>query len=636
MTSIPKVSTTSAPIANEELEKLRSIFPQFVKDGDIDFDALKAWFEKERLTSSYEKFGLRWAGKQIAYDAIRIPSVGTLTPHPEESIDWDKTQNVFIEGDNLEVLKLLQKHYREQVKMIYIDPPYNTGKDFVYKDNFTEDRSDYYERTGQTKDGIKMVTNAESNGRYHSDWLTMMYPRLFLAKNLLRDDGVIFVSIDDVELHHLKMIMNEVFGEENFIAQFVHKNNSSKNQAKLVSVSTEYFLCYSRNLALLRGSKEWRIEKKGAQDIVKLFEKLKREKVSIADIEVEIKQMYQRPKYAHLSRWNKVDEIGVFVDADLSREGGAKDYTIRNPHTGVDCVIPERGWGKSLLELQRLQSEDLIWYGDPDTPPRMKEYISEENLSVPDNFWYFDNSVDTRWIKENFDSLVFENPKPLEMIRQIVQMAVEKDESGIILDFFAGSGTTAHAVMDLNAQDGGNRRYICVQLPEATDKDSEAHKAGYQTIADIARERIRRAGAKISKGDVGFKSYHLAPSAYRQWHQMLSDETTPEKYLEQQKLFTERPLIDGYDPKMVVYEIALKEGYDLHATVSQEKIGNISYWTVRGGDRRIIISFADTLSYKDIESLEMNRERDLFVCLDSALTDTVKINIMRNWQVKTI
>src|SRR3989338_7954850 len=243
-----KVATTSEPVLTESLMKLREVFPQFVKDGQVDFAALQAFFDKEGITAGPEKYGLSWAGKSRALQALRAPATGTLTPQEKESKDWDKTQNVFIECDNLEVLKLLQAQYRGAIKMIYIDPPYNTGKDFVYKDNFTEGVSDYYERTGQSKDGIKLTANLESNGRYHSDWLTMMYPRLFLAKNLLKDDGVIFISIDDNEVANLRLIMNEIFGEENFIATIVwQKKYSPQNDATYFSDMHDYIVCYARH-----------------------------------------------------------------------------------------------------------------------------------------------------------------------------------------------------------------------------------------------------------------------------------------------------------------------------------------------------------------------------------------------------
>src|SRR3989344_1410687 len=242
-----KVATTSEPVLTESLMKLREVFPQFVKDGQVDFAALQAFFDKEGITAGPEKYGLSWAGKSRALQALRAPATGTLTPQEKESKDWDKTQNVFIEGDNLEVLKLLQAQYRGAIKMIYIDPPYNTGKDFVYKDNFTEGVSDYYERTGQSKDGIKLTANLESNGRYHSDWLTMMYPRLFLAKNLLKDDGLIFISIDDNEVDNLKKICDEIFGEENFIGNVIWNSTKSVTNTALISVSHTYNLIYAKD-----------------------------------------------------------------------------------------------------------------------------------------------------------------------------------------------------------------------------------------------------------------------------------------------------------------------------------------------------------------------------------------------------
>ncbi len=284
-----------------------------------------------------------------------------------------------------------------------------------------------------------------------------MEKRLNLSKELLVRDGVIFMSIDDNEVFNLKLLSDKIFGENNFIGQLIPQNNSSKNQAKLLSISTEYILCYAKDKELLK-NQAWRIEKRGANDIIHLFTKLKKMNLPIEEIESEIKDMYKRPKYAHLSRWNKVDNDGVFVDADLSREGGAKNYTIINPSTKEKCIIPPRGWGKSYEELINLQKSKLIWYGNPDTPPREKKYISIEENSVPDSFFYFDNATDTKLIKSIFGSLAFENPKPLEMIIHILKMIPKKDAK--ILDFFAGSGTTAHAVIALNNRDNGNRKFI--------------------------------------------------------------------------------------------------------------------------------------------------------------------------------
>lgn len=284
-----------------------------------------------------------------------------------------------------------------------------------------------------------------------------MKKRLELAKSLLSKRGVIFISIDDNEFTQLKLLCDMVFGQDNFLSMLIHKNNSSKNQANLLSISTEYMLLYKGTKDGLRGIK-WRVPKKGTRDIALLFNKLKKKRLPLDEIETSIKEMYSRPKYAHLSRWNKVDEEGVFTDADLSREGGPKDYTIINPTTGNPCMVPPRGWGKSYEELLKLQEENRIWYGDEKTPPRLKSYIDEENEVVPDSFMYYDNSVDTRLIKSMFGELVFENPKPVEMIKNIVRMASKSNS--IILDFFAGSGTTAQAVLEVNEEEQGNRQFI--------------------------------------------------------------------------------------------------------------------------------------------------------------------------------
>ena len=259
-----KVKNASVNTGNENLDKLRRVFPQFVKENKIDFEALNKFFKDEEIVAGEEKYGLNWAGKSNAFKLIRTPSVGTLTPQEKESKDWDKTENLFIEGDNLEVLKLLQKHYREKIKMIYIDPPYNTGKDFIYKDNYTANVSDYYEKTGQSKNGIKMTTNPESAGRYHSDWLTMMYPRLFLARNLLKEDGVIFISIDDNEVANLRLIMDEIFGEENFVSITVRVSNSAKNNVNQISVTHEYTLVYIKNKE--KSNKNWVVKKRNYKE----------------------------------------------------------------------------------------------------------------------------------------------------------------------------------------------------------------------------------------------------------------------------------------------------------------------------------------------------------------------------------
>ena len=582
-----KMDGKTMDIVAENVGKLKKMFPEaFTEDGSygttkdtkIDFEVLKELLG-EYVNDKDERYSFTWNGKSKARMIAQMPSTGTLRPCKEESVDWDSTQNIFIEGDNLEVLKLLQKSYHKKVKMIYIDPPYNTGNDFVYKDNFKDNIKNYKEITGQVDgEGRNLSNNPETSGRYHTDWLNMMYPRLKLARNLLKDDGVIFISIDDTEVSNLRKISDEIFGEENFIAHFIHKNNSSKNQAKLVSVSTEYFYCYTKSKECFK-EVEWRLRKKGAEDIARLYDKLKIEGATLDVIESEIKEMYKRPKYAHLSRWNKVDNIGVFVDADLSREGGPKDFTIINPETGEKCLIPNRGWGKSKEELENLQKNNLIWYGSPDTPPRVKEYINPDDVSVPDNFWYFDNSVDTRWVKNEFGSLVFQNPKPLEMIKSIIEM-VGPNENELIVDFFAGSSTTAHALFELVISDKIKRRFLLVQLPEKLDDTEKMKKDNKDAIqflqqnnlpvnlAEISKERIRRAAAKIKEenpdydGDLGFKVFKLDSTNIKPWEVDFDmTERTLEDFISNIK--TDRREED------VLYEILLKYGLDLTLPIDE-------------------------------------------------------------------
>ena len=332
----------------------------------------------------------------------------------------------------------------------------------------------------------------------------MIYTRLKLAKDILSDDGVIFISIDDNEVDNLRKCCDEIYGNQNFIAHIIHKNNSMKNQSKYVGISTEFVLIYAKDITVLNEKQgSWRTKKKGAADINATFNKLKDKGLPLDIIREEIMEMYSRPKYAHLSRWNKVDDKGVFKDADLSRSNGPKNYTIINPHTGKECPIPNRGWGKSYEELLRLQKEDLIWYGDENTAPGMKSYLTEDSESVFDNFVFADTASDKKMIDKMFGRAVFEFPKSMEMMKQLISLCAK--ESDVILDFFSGSATTAHAVMKLNAEDGGHRKFILVQLPEKTDEKSEAYKAGYKNICEIGKERIRRAGKKI-KEDAGLKA----------------------------------------------------------------------------------------------------------------------------------
>lgn len=601
-----KVATTSSDIQLDNLAKLRSIFPQFVKDNQVDFDALQAFMQKEGILAGEEKYGLSWAGKSNAFRAIRTPSTGTLVPQKEESKNWEETKNIFIEGDNLEVLKLLQKHYTNPglIKMIYIDPPYNTGKDFVYKDNFHQGMADYYEQTGQTKGGIKMKANTDKSGRYHSDWLTMMYPRLFLARNLLRDDGVIFVSIDDNEVANLRQIMDEIFGEENFIGSFVWKRRaSSAMAANNFSLDHEYVLVYRKNA---------------------LFNFLGVNKDFCN---------FSNPDNDSRGRWT----LGDLTVGMTRAQRPNQYYDLINPETGLTYKPnPNRVWAYIPSSMEKLINEKRVYFPNSASKrPMIKRYENElKDKNNPISSWMNKvglNSEGGKAIKNIFDTLIFDYSKPVSLIHELVKATTEKDD--IIFDFFAGSGTTAHAVMALNSEDEGNRRCISVQLPEFTEEGSEAHKAGFTTIADIARERIRRAGEKIIIGDIGFKSYKLTSSNYRRW-QNLTEENDEEDVIKQSKLFLEKPLVDRYKEEDVAYEVLLKEGFDLNS-VESKKNNSLTYYHVQDGEKELIITFAPKLSLEEIESLNLS-DTTILACLDSALDDTTKINISKNFKLKVI
>lgn len=478
-----------------------------------------------------------------------------------------------------------------------LDPPYNTGSDFVYRDNFAMSSEEYADELGQTDEtGNRLFKNTDSNGRFHSDWCSMIYSRLTLARNLLSDDGVIFISIDDNEMDNLRKIGDEIFGESNFIAHIIHKNNSMKNQSKYIGVSAEYILIYAKNLMYLNSNEApWRARKKGVNDIVRKFNDLKAMNLSLDEIHEEIMEMYSRPKYSHLSRWNKVDDKGVFKDADLSRANGPKNYNIINPNTGEPCVIPNRGWGKSYEELLRLQREDLIWYGDKITPPGMKSYIDKGNESVFDNFYFCDTSVDKRNLEQLFGAEVFEYPKPVELLKSLIELSTNKES--IIIDFFSGSASTAHAVMQMNSEDNGHRKYIMVQLPAETDEKSEAYKAGYKNICEIGKERIRRVGRKIVEEnkdkeeienlDIGFRVLKLDESNMNDVYYAAGDYTQDLLTMLESNVKEDRSDLD------LLFGCLLEWGLPLSMPYTSELIEGCTVHTYNDGD--LIACFDDNI-----------------------------------------
>ena len=488
---------------DENIAKIATLFPNCVTEAKnengeithkIDFDMLKQELSHSLVEGREERYQFTWPDKRQAILTANAPINKTLRPRREESVNFDETENLYIEGDNLEVLKLLQETYLGKIKMIYIDPPYNTGNDFVYNDDFAQDADDYMSNSGQTdEEGNRLVANTESNGRFHTDWLNMIYPRLKLARDLISDDGVIFISIDDNEVENLKKVCDEIFGESNFVAEFVIASNSAKNNSKFVSVTHEYLLCIAKNKDMTPIN--WKVKKTNSESFISITKKLISDKLSNEEIHSELLALVKYPKYYEFDHYTYVDKRGPFRASDLTAPGSKNKYDLLHPITKKPCKVGIRGWAYSEKEMDNLIKNDLLLFGRDETViPQLKNYLFENETSLPKSVLFFDSQSSTKWIKsENFG---FDFPKAIEYIKFIVSM-YPRDNNFTVLDFFSGSATTAHAVMQLNAEDGGNRKFIMVQLPEPCDEKSEAYKAGYKNICEIGKERIRRAGKQI-------------------------------------------------------------------------------------------------------------------------------------------
>src|SRR5665648_847327 len=480
-----KLDMRSLDISEERQQKLLRLFPEVrTQGGKLDLDRLKLALG-EAVDVGKERYGMSWPGKADCFRTIQAPSLGTLRPSPEESVAFDASENLIIEGDNLEVLKLLQKSYLGKVKMIYIDPPYNTGNDFIYPDNFAVSLQTYLEYTGQVDDqGHRFGTNTDTDGRFHSKWLNMMYPRLYLARNLLREDGVIFISSDDSELENLGKLCREVLGEENFIATLVWEKGR-KNDARRFSVGHEYLVGYAKNASLIEELvSPWREPKAGVSEIVAEYKRLRNAHGDdLAAVSAGLVAFYQSLPAGHpaarYSRARFVDERGIWRDNNISWPGGGGPrYDVLHPRTGKPCRVPDDGW-RFIEDTMRLKilSGYVEFREDHTKSPFLKSYLyiepgavgSAEDLEggkmqVMGSVFYRHSQPANDILKGLFGEKVFENPKDHSVIARLIRYCC--DERAVILDFFAGSGTTAHAVLDLNKQDGGNRKFILVQLPE--------------------------------------------------------------------------------------------------------------------------------------------------------------------------
>ena len=608
MESIDKLDLKSLNISEDKKSKLKELFPEVFSEDKVDFDKLKLTLGED-IADNEERFGLQWAGKKDCFKVIQEPSVGTLKPCKEESVNWDTTENLFIEGDNLEVLKQLQKAYYGKVKMIYIDPPYNTGGEFIYPDRFQENLDTYLAYTGQVNDqGKKFSTNTETSGRFHSNWLNMMYPRLFLARNLLKNDGVIFISIDDHEIDNLRKIANEVFGEENFVTEIAWRK--SDNQANIGQIARvkEYILCYCKDRVYLNLNK------------IPLTDKAKKE-------------------------YSYKDEIGNFrrgILLDKTRGRHFYDVTTKN---GKTLNGP---WMIKEIEFRELDSKNLIlWTSSGDEQPYSKIYLHESNGQIANDFWdttYGSNQEASINLEKLFEKRIFDFPKSTKLLGNLITIGSNKND--IILDFFSGSCSTAHAVLDLNKENGGNRKFIMAQLPEPCDEKSEAFKAGYKTIADIGKERIRKVIKKIetevqeeeiknkakleleeskpkTKLDLGFKVFKLDRSNFKTW-----DGNTENDGIQNQLEKALFHIDTKSSEEDILTEIILKSGFQLTVRIEEITLAAKKVFSIADGSLIVCLDKDITKELiQEIAKLEPAR----VVCLDSGFKerDELKTNAIQ-------
>lgn len=661
-------------LTQNNIARIRELFPSCVteaKDAQgnvrhvVDFDQLKQELSGHIVDGPQERYQLNWPGKREALLTANAPIAKTLRPVREESVDFDTTKNLFIEGDNLDALKLLQETYLGKVKMIYLDPPYNTGSDFVYEDDFAERSEEFLIRSNQKDEkGNRLLANTETNGRFHSDWLSMMYPRLRLARNLLRDDGVIFISIDDAEISNLKAICSEIFGENNFVATLVWEKGR-KNDAKLISAGHEYILIYLKDKVFLQDKKiKWRESKPGAKEILDEYIRLRRViGNNNAEVERQIKAFYESLPKNHPSkkhaRYNKIDDKGVWRDDNMSWPGGGgPTYDVIHPVTNLPCAVPEGGWRYSKPEkmVEMIKKGKVIFREDHTLPPIRKTYLIEVNEDEPDfeesefadsesedlpiqvagTYFYRSALQATNELIELFGRKVFNNPKDKEVLaRWISYVDVSGDD--IVLDFFAGSGTTGHSVLEINASENKNIRYILVQLPEEINPRGKGAKTAISFLANLERppyvseltkERLRRAGNKILKGgynenwnkDIGFRVLKIDTS------NMADIYYIPDN-LEQKKLLDAVNNIkpDRNNPEDLLFQVLLDWGVDLTLPIRREKLHGKNVFFV---DEDALVACFDMGISEDLvkELAELKPLRVVF--RDNGFeSDSVKINV---------
>ena len=610
-----RLGLTSAAPSDFTLEALRQLVPSAfteVREGDkltykVDFDHLCEMLGDAIADADEERYGFYWVGKQDAKREAAKPSRQTLRPVEEESVAWESTQNLYIEGDNLEVLKLLQTAYIGKVKMIYIDPPYNTGNDFVYNDDFAMSREEQDEAMGNLdEEGNRLRRNLDSNPRYHSDWCSMIYSRLLVARTLLSNDGVIFISIDDNEVHNLRKICDEVFGASNFVAQLIWERAfAPKNDAKYVSNSHDYILMYAKQIGNFK------------------IGRLPRTK--------EANERYSNPDN---------DPRGVWQSDNLSVKtySAANDYPIKTPSGRIVEPPAGRCWRLSAKAFAERLQDNRIWFGaDGNGVPRIKRFLSELKYSgmAPTSILFYKevghSQAATQALNKLMEGGYFDGPKPLGLLKRLLTMANLESDS-LVLDFFSGSATTAHAVMQLNAEDGGKRKYIMVQLPEKTPEGSEAHKAGYDTICEIGKERIRRAGRQIKEGlgllgddlDIGFRVLRLDSSNMEEVY------FEPGK-VSQASLFSQVDSVKrDRTPLDLLFGCMVDWGVELSLPIRREEVSGKELFVVNDG--ALVACFEEEIPLETIRYMASLSPQRLIFRESSFATDADKLNVYEQFK----
>ncbi|MBQ9254467.1 MAG: site-specific DNA-methyltransferase [Bacteroidales bacterium] len=603
----------SLPITEERIKELKKIFPEVFSENRVDFDRLRNILG-DNVKDKDERYNLSWAGKSDAYRILQQPSFATLIPQKEESVDFDKTDNIFIEGENLEVLKILQRSYFNKIKMIYIDPPYNTGKDsFIYPDKFSETKKDYQQRIGVKDEEGKLLKegefnlNSKENGQYHSNWLNMMMPRLFLAKNLLKEDGVIFVSIDDNEVHNIKLLMNEIFGEENFIYQLSVVNNLNGNDNSSGMMETqEHCLIYAKN----------------KESFV----------MGVLPIEEDEESDWQKDELGYWKVGRNLKATGI----NAPREARPNlFFPIYINEETLEFTLEEKAGAGWYHLIPLTEGKEMSWYWSKETfksdknevivkkTPEGYSLYKKQRPSLGDlpskrgktTFYSpkYANANSNSEVKQLFNGIkLFDYSKASQLIKDFISLSNTSDED-IILDFFAGSGTTGHALMKLNSEDEGTRKFILVQLPEICKDDSVAKKNGYNTIAEICKERLRRAGKKIKEDitaqnvDTGFKVFELQESNFKQWKEVDNEKDLSE----QLEMFVDDIKDKNINEINILYEIIIKHGYNLNSTI--EKRENLYFVSDKSDNKQMLACLNGEINKELISQITQSGVKNIVV-----------------------